>query len=321
MTKKELIINYSNDEIIEAYLDNYKNSKDSVKMRKHSLNYFFDEKYFGFSKKKGHISNISKSDLYKYFNYLKELNLTLRTKKNKWNIINSFIQVCMEFYDDFVIKVPKKTIDWGPNHKDSNSNKNIIATEEELKKILDYLFEQNFKYYLIFRMFYETGMRKSELRNAEYQNINLDMRYIWVKGKTGRQIYFFSKDYAKYVAIYLETRKQLKVDVQYLFLTRKFSKYSDRSFNTVLKGSKTKDKNGKPVEFKGVLERLGIQKDITCHTFRRTLNTLRKKKLDCSLEDRKILLGHKTNDVNTDSYTIFDFQEKLALYDKYYPYF
>jgi len=58
---------------------------------------------------------------------------------------------------------------------------------------------------------------------------------------------------------------------------------------------------------------------ITPHTFRRTLNTLRKK-MGCDNETAKILLGHKINDVNIESYTIFNYEDYIAFFDKYNPY-
>lgn len=299
------IKDFSNKQIIAKYLDKYKDSIQSVRMRDSSLNYFFKKKYFGYQ---DHVQKIAKNNLYDYFYYLKALNLTLRTKQNKWIILKSFLQFCMEYYSDFLIMIPSKTINWGIHHKDSNSNKTVLATEDELKRILNYLLERNYRFYLIFRMFQETGMRKGELINAEYKNINMEIRYIRVKGKTGEKVYFFSKDCAKHLKMYLENRESIKSDEPYLFLTNRLNKYNNRQFNQILKGEK------------GVLKALGIKKDITCHTFRRTLNTLRKTKLNCPVEDRKNLIGHKTSDTNIADYTILDYQEKLALYDKYYPY-
>jgi len=67
-------------------------------------------------------------------------------------------------------------------------------------------------------------------------------------------------------------------------------------------------------------EKLGIEKDITTHTFRRSINTHRKKLKKCPLEICKRLLGHKTIDVNEASYTIYDFEDLIELYDQYDPY-
>ena len=105
------------------------------------------------------------------------------------------------------------------------------------------------------------------------------------------------------LAILISQKKQsLNNDI--FFLTNRLEKYSNRIFNLLLKNA---------------CKKLGIEKNITCHTFRRTINTFRKK-IGCSNEDRKILLNHKVNDVNIESYLIYDHEEYLSLYDKFNPY-
>ncbi len=42
--------------------------------------------------------------------------------------------------------------------------------------------------------------------------------------------------------------------------------------------------------------------------------------MGCSIEDRKILLNHKTGDVNLESYTILEYDNFIELYDKWNPY-
>ena len=44
------------------------------------------------------------------------------------------------------------------------------------------------------------------------------------------------------------------------------------------------------------------------------------KELECSNDNAKQLIGHKTNDVNIKSYTKYDFIDLMNLYDKYNPY-
>ncbi len=50
------------------------------------------------------------------------------------------------------------------------------------------------------------------------------------------------------------------------------------------------------------------------------LDTVRKKEMGCSNEVAKRLIGHKTNDVNINSYTKYDFLDLIDLFDKYNPY-
>ena len=42
--------------------------------------------------------------------------------------------------------------------------------------------------------------------------------------------------------------------------------------------------------------------------------------MECSNEVTKRLLGHKTNDLNIESYTKYDFLDLIDLFDKYNPY-
>ena len=58
---------------------------------------------------------------------------------------------------------------------------------------------------------------------------------------------------------------------------------------------------------------------MSCHTFRRTINTFRKL-MGCPSEDRKILLNHKVQDVNMESYVKLNYNQYIELYDKWYPY-
>jgi len=292
----------TNDEIIEKYLDGFRHSNASISTRKSCLNYFFDKKYFGFD---GHISEIKKSTLIDYFNYLNQLKtISLGPKKMKWTFIKGLLEFCMEYYDDFLIAIPKHTIKWKPIHKEPNSNKDVVMTKKELKEILEYLKGYHYSYYLIFKTFADTGMRKGELIAIDYDKVNLKKRYIETKGKTGRKIYYISKDLSNHLNVYLEERKLKNVETKALFLSTWLKRYNLRAFNEFLKPR---------------LDELGIKKNITCHTFRKSLNTFRKL-MDCSKENRKLLINHKTKDVNVNSYVKLNYSEYLDLYDKWYPY-
>jgi len=294
-------MNISNQELITDYLIFYQHSPQSQKMRKTSLNYFFEPKYFGYN---GHIFNISTKILKDYFVWLKNLNtINLTTRKNKWNILTSFLNYTMENYDSFLVKIPSKTISWrGSNGK--YFNKKIIATIEEIQAILNYYRLHNTKLYLIFRTFAETGMRKGELINAKLDELYLDERYIKTKGKTDNVVYYISESQAKLLRMYYTKRIKINCKSNALFITNRLEQYGPRAFN---------------LNLKYVLNKLKINKKITCQVFRRTLNTLRKK-MGCSNEDRKILLNHKIQDVNVEHYIILNRDEYLNLFDTYNPY-
>jgi len=167
------MIEPTNEKIKETYLNHYRHSKQSVKTRKSALNYFFSELYFGYRE---HTFKIDTNILIDYFDYLKHLDsLSLGSKKTKWTLLISFLNFCMEYYRkyNFIVVIPKHSINWnGIPHKEPETNKNIIMTKEEIEKILDYLKLSHFQYYLIFRIFAETGMRKGELIKIDYNKVN-----------------------------------------------------------------------------------------------------------------------------------------------------
>ncbi len=296
------ITDFTNKEIITKYLNHYRHSKQSQNMRKSSLNYFFSEDYFGYE---GDIKDISKSDLFDYHDYLNHKeDISLTTKENKWRILTSFIQWIMEYYDGFLTIIPSKTVSWKPNHKQANSNKNVVLTKEEIKKIWNYLELNNFKYYLIFRVFSETGARKSEIIDAKYDDVNIEKRYIKTTGKKGTKIYYISKELAELLEIHIKERKPRNPKPKNLFVTNRGNKYRSRAFNLYIQKH---------------IKNIGIDKHVSCHTFRRSLNTERKK-MGCSNEDRKILIGHAVQDVNINSYVKLNYKDFIKMFDKWNPY-
>ncbi|MFX1567897.1 MAG: tyrosine-type recombinase/integrase [Promethearchaeota archaeon] len=293
----------TNNQLKKQYVARYNGSTGT---RLSALRYFFGNKQtdtcFGF---KGKIYEISKADLMDYFDWLNNLEtLSIETKKLKWTILKSFLEYLMEYFDDFMLIIPKKTLNWNKIHKESESNKDVVMTKEEVKQILDYLKINHYIYYLIFRTFAETGMRKGGLRNIDCDGVSIAKRYIKTKEKSGRVVYYVSKDLAHHLNIYLEDRKTKEIETKAFFISNRRNRYGLRTFNEYLKR---------------VLDKLGIEKNITCHTFRRTINTLRKK-MGCPKEDRKILLNHKTKDVNVNSYVKLKYNDFIKLYDTWNPY-
>ena len=177
-------------------------------------------------------------------------------------------------------------------------------TKEEVKKILDYMYNNNYNYYLLFRLLAETGMRIGELINLDYSNVNIKKRYVEVEGKTGRKIYYFSESLAMHLTIYLKERMSKETDSKALFLSIQKKHYALRTINHYIRNC---------------VIRLKIEKWISCHTFRRTINTLRKR-MGCPKEDRKILLCHKVSDVNFNCYVKLNYHDYIKLYDKWNPY-
>ena len=296
------ISDYSNQQIIKRYLKRYNHSPESIKTRKTAFNYFFKKIYFGFNKQ---ISEITKNKLIDYFDWLNDKkDISLTTKKIKWSLLRSLLEFCMEYYDDFLIKIPSKTIKWKDNHKIPHSNKDVKLELEEIQAILNHLKVNHFTYYLIFRIFAETGMRKGEVINIEYPNVNIKKRYIDTHGKKGQKIYYISQELANYLKFYINSRKVKNIHTKALFISKYSQQFSKRYFNLYLDS---------------VLKKIGIDKKITCKTFRSSLNTLRYK-MGCPNEDRKILLNHKIQDVNFEHYVKLNYSDYLKKFDTWNPY-
>jgi integrase len=292
----------TNQQIMDRYLKRFSHSKKSQSTRKYALEYFFRSDNFGYS---GHVFNITKRDVIDYFDYLNHLDtIALQTKINKWMIFRSFLQFIMEYYDDVVIVIPRYSTKWKAIHKKPDTNKDVVMTKEEVKTILDYTYYNNYNYHIFFRLLAETGMRIGEFLNLDCEDVNVKKRYIEAEGKTGRKVYYFSEGLARHLEIYLKERMSKETDSNALFLSIQKKRYALRTINHYIKNC---------------VIRLDIEKRISCHTFRRTLNTLRKR-MGCPKEDRKILLCHKVSDVNFSCYVKLNYYDYIQLYDKWNPY-
>lgn len=295
-----------NKTIIEEYLNTFRHSKQSQATRSSCLNYFFNKKYFGYN---GHIFEIGKQSLMNYQDYLKHLDsISLQTKQTKWTILKSLLTHAEDYYEedyDVGFKFPRKT-DWGKIHKEPDSNTDIFLTIEEIKSILDYLKRVNFKYYLIFRLFAESGPRKGGIINLDYDKIFLDKRYIDTNEKNGRNVYYISNGLKDYLKIYLEERKLIETETKALFLSSYLRRFSYRAFNHFLKE---------------ILKKIKFTKPVTCQVFRRSLNLLRFE-MGCPEEIRKILINHSVSGVNFNNYVKkgLDYQKFLEYFDSWNPF-
>jgi len=293
----------TNQEIITNYLNYYESSIQSVRMREISLRSFFNTC-------NKHIFELKKRDLNDYFKYLKNQALALNTKKNKWNILISFLKKTMNDYDEefnFSIVIPIiKSTDWGNYH--SKPKNLIFATKEEIKQILDYFKNHNYKYYLMFRILAETGCRKGGLIYAKYTEIDIKKRIMETFEKTGYKAYYFSKNLAVHIEMYVNERKKLDTKITNLFVVKNkgiYKPYSPRALDLIIKNC---------------LDKLNIKREITCHTFRRSINSFRFD-MNCPDEDRKILLNHKTtSNVNLNSYVNLEYNKFIKMYDTWNPY-
>lgn len=295
----------SNEEIVQKYLNRYSHSKDSYNGRKYALQYFFQQRYFGYSK---HIFELQQKDLIDYFDYLNNLDtVCLTTKLNKWTVIRSFLQFLMEYFHHlgFIVVIPRYSVHWRTVHPEpKKTNKDIILTKREIQLLLHYVKTWKYQYYLIFRLFAETGMRLGEFHSINEQDLDVEKRMVKTVGKTGRNVYYFSPGLARHLALYLKERELKDYNSKALFVSPLRKRVTKRAVNDYLHKC---------------TERLEFQKRVSSHTFRRTLNTFRKK-MGCPKENRKILLCHKVADVNYRCYVKLNYQDYINLRDIWDPY-
>jgi len=296
----------TNEELIQQYLNRYRNSKASMNMRRSCLNYFFGANHFNF---KDHIFKIRRGDVMDYRDYLKNyINVEIETRRNKWAVFTSFLNYLMDYYEEFSIRIPSINVEnWTPKKYTGKVNKRErFTSKEKIEQVMAYFKARNFKHYLIFRII-ALGLRKGTAINLKWYEVDLKRRLIHPHEDKKRDwIFYFDEELAKYLEIYLKERKKMDTNLDYLFLTnyRGYHKYSAKVFNNVLKNA---------------CEQLGFENYITCQTFRATINNLREK-MGCQTKDLKRLLGHKITDVTIKNYTEYDYEDHKKLSERWNPY-
>lgn len=271
------------------------------------------------------------SDFSNYFEFLnndKEF-WTLGTKKSYFNKVKGFIKWIIKNNEEsfdilkrLEFQLYLKELDnfkWKhePFHKFPRSNKRILATKKELSMILDYFKRRDLEKYYIWYILIFTGMRKFQVCDIRLERYSdeegrdislgedLDRRILVVRGKIRRiEVYYIPNQLAKLLKDYIKNRLKIKVKTNALFVSYQGREYHPRSLNYGLSIA---------------LKNKGIETQITPHTFRKTLNTERKR-MGCKLEDRKFLINHKETDVNVRHYIELRYNEFLDLFDRFNPY-
>jgi len=296
----------TNKEMIDNYLSYYK-SKYSRKSRRSAIRNF--QRCYNSGRS---FLELKQKDLNTYFRSLNNSeSYTLETKKYRWICVCRLVQCINEDYEEYLdnpIVIPKFSINWGNIHKEGISNKDIIATRKEVYRILQYPKDvnENKKHYVLFRLMIETGCRVGELVSIKTEWLNTEKRYVKVKGKMGFKYYYFTGDFAEIIDDYKEDYKP----EEYLFTSWFKTPYSVETVSSFLKHIRKALK----IDYEEKSRR------ITCHTFRRTINTLRYKNGLKDLNQLKILLNQRVRDINYQSYVKENYEDFIKLYDDNFPY-
>jgi integrase/recombinase XerC len=109
----------------------------------------------------------------------------------------------------------------------------VFLTEEQMKGILsEEFFENTFegiRDHLIFELFYQSGIRLSELVNLKTENIDFNNKTIKVLGKRRKErIVPVSDNLVQYLKIYLEERNKIATETNFVFVTVKGKQAYDK---------------------------------------------------------------------------------------------
>lgn len=330
--------------LIEGYIDKNRKSRASKLSSMSNMRKFLKS----YNKP---LTDIQKVDIQ---NYYEELNnnseYTRSSKKVMFNEVKQFLLNYLNILESQILnsdmEILEKSLNqmritsilnylynstnfkWrGVHNENPDTNKKVVMTKDEVKKIVDYMKIEDSDYhkYYMFRILAETGMRRGGVVslnletkiNSHYISIEEDLkeRRLRAKEKTSLSggnynVYFISKELADLLLTdYLPKRRKFEVEDDLgkpLFVSSHNRRYFVDSLNKIMERA---------------LKFLNIDKRISVHTFRKTLNTLRFN-MKCPDKTRKILLCHREKDVNFDHYVSDKAKSEnfLKMYDEYNPY-
>jgi len=181
--------------------------------------------------------------------------------------------------------------------------------EEDMTRLLEdpQMFEESFegrRDHLIIAMFYETGLRVSELVGLNLDDLNLSMQTLKVTGKGNKQrIVPFGENLLHLINIYIGERSSLEaVDGQALFVSSKGGRVKGQAVRKMVK------------------EKLGLvtmQQKRSPHVLRHTFATTMLNH-HADLQSVKELLGHSRL-ATTEIYTHTTFEELKKEYQHAHP--
>jgi len=155
----------------------------------------------------------------------------------------------------------------------------------------------------ILEMLYATGLRASELVSLKWENIFFEDRIVRIFGKGNKErIVPFGENAASALKKYLEEKRRLNIDCEFIFVNLRGGKLTSRSLQRIVEKYSKELLSGKKV---------------TPHTFRHSFAThLLSRGAD--LRTIQELLGHQSLST-TQKYTHIAALELKKIYDKVHP--
>jgi len=209
---------------------------------------------------------LSKQDALNFLLYLKE------EKKVAGNTLNVYHMAIRFFLEDIMRKNMKLNIKYSKRPTKFPE----FLTKEETKMLIGKIL--NWKHRLMIEVIYGGGLRVSELLNLKISDLRINESYGFIRRGKGRKdrIFVLSKVCIDKIKNLIEMEKLN--DYDYLFLTNRRERYSERSVQEIIKRA-------------ALLS--GIKKNVHCHTLRHSFATHLIQN-GASLNEVQTMLGHKS---------------------------
>ncbi len=246
------------------------------------------------------INEIELEDIKKYLKVLHEKKYKSTSISRKISTIKSFFK-----YLEAENKIKKNPLILVSNPK-KEKHLPTFLNYKDLEKLLNtpnLETKEGKRDALIMEMLYSTGIRVSELVNIKLKDINEIEKKIIILGKGNKERYvYYGKQCEKLLNIYMNERKQIKTEEEYLFLNKHGKKINDRIIRMII------EKNSKLAN---------INMKITPHTLRHTYATHMLNE-GADLKSVGDLLGHQ-NLSTTQIYTHVSNERLRNVYLKAHP--
>ncbi|MHA1229227.1 MAG: tyrosine-type recombinase/integrase [Candidatus Helarchaeota archaeon] len=289
-----------NDEVlIEKFLNNFQSWKT-----KNTYEYAL-KVFLNFIKK--NIEKVTTKDILDFYDFLN--NRTDITKKTK-QLYFSAVKSLFNFLK--LEKIRNKNIKLNNNidvnfkfnwKRDEHIFQRDVLTISEIKSILKILKNKNYKYYMMFYILADTGMRANGLANLKINDINLEKRKIITLDKSKIRTYTFGRNLKRELQLFILFRKSVNCDSDNLFINmRKRPEKVKNIYYIFNKISKIAN------------EELGIKKRITAHCLRASFKTNRRN-LGQNDGDIEFFLQHNYDYRST--YLRYTDQQRLAKFDEF----
>lgn len=294
---------YSNLELIDKYIE--VSQFTDKRVYKHNILSFikFLEKHI--ENKEWKFQEITQFEIDQYKTFLEKNNrLATNTKKIQWIMLSNFYQ----FYEKqskngkyYFKEFPNfNSLRLNPSEKDIErleQKASIFESPIMVQLYLNGLLRIDYKFYLIERLKFESGMRTIDALRLKKKFLFLDKRYCYTEGRKGYRCYYISQELTQDIQKYLNNNQNN--DSEYLFISNQKRAYISDSFFHSLFGIYPK------MNFP--LKRI---------SGRKTFSTIRHKLMKQSKAEISGLIGHKIQNV-TDRYIELEHSDYLKMFDKY----